>query len=319
MVLGLVACVVAVGLGLLSIRSWKAKATRGRKAGSVARANGFSFSYEDPLGCTSVPFELFRQGDGRGAENVMWGDAPDGAPMRVFDYFFYEEYEDPDRRWGFEPEAKIELANRQYRWFTCCLTEVDAIYPPTTIERRGLLSKALSAIGVRPVQFESEAFNRLYAVTGEDTRFIQHLIDPRMMDLLLGTSGKVRVDLRGRWVLVTLDRDEVPPEHFPALVGFATELRRRVPNVVRSMTTQLPSASLLPPIPGVDEPAETPPGATAPGPTPPGTTPPGTTPPPVAPPAPMPPIAPPPASAPVEAEGRGGWRAPAGWWPEGTS
>lgn len=248
MVVGLLLCIGAVVFGLLSIRAHRLRATRARQLQAVARANGFAFSREDTGECTRVPFVLFRQGDGRGAENVLSGVAPDGAPVRVFDYFFYDEQE--ERSGGLagfgDDDTAMRSGARRYSWFTCCLSQMEAVYPPTVIERRGVLAKVAGAIGVRSVQFESDAFNRMFQVTGEDTRFIQHLVDPQIMDLLLGTEGKVRFELRGRWLLAALDRDDVTPDLMLALVGLTTEFRRRIPNVVRSMTTQLPPD--LPPV-----------------------------------------------------------------------
>jgi hypothetical protein len=249
MAVGLVLCVVFVVFGLFSIRAWKRRAQRARQLAAVAAANGFTYSEEDTGDCTRVPFELFRRGDGRGAENVLSGRASDGAPVRVFDFYWYDEQDDGRSTVGSggffasadDDAIRVGTPPRSYEYATCCLTQVGAVYPPTVIEPRGLLGRALDVVGVRPIQFESEAFNRMFQVRGEDTRFIQHLIDPQVMDLLLGTEGKVRWELRGRWILASLDREDVTPDLVMGLVGLTTELRRRIPNVVRSMTTQLPA------------------------------------------------------------------------------
>ena len=248
---GAALCVVMVVLGLFSIRSWKLHAERGRALDRIARANGFSYSYEAGGEVVRVPFDLFRQGDGQGAEHLLQGRAPDGAPVRVFDYFFYDEQEREGVALGGLLRDDVEglkVQARSYHWFTCCVTELDAIYPPTTIERKGTLLRALSAVGVRSMEFESEAFNRMFLVSSEDSRFLQHFMTPSMMDLLLGTEGKVRFELRGRWLLAALDRSDVTPDLMLSLVGLTTELRSRIPNVVRGMTTQLPDdpASPLP-------------------------------------------------------------------------
>lgn len=249
MAVGLVLCVVFVVFGLFSIRAWKRRVDRVHQLAAVATANGFTFSEEDTGDCTRVPFELFRQGDGHGAENVLSGRAGDGAPVRVFDFYWYEEHDDGHTgssladAFGDPDDAAVRVGPppRRYEWATCCLTQVDLVFPPTVIEPRGLLGRALDVVGIRPIQFESEAFNRMYQVSGEDTRFVQHLVDPQVMDLLLTTEGKVRWELRGRWVLAALDRDDVTPDLVMGLVGLTTELRRRIPAVVRSMTTQLPA------------------------------------------------------------------------------
>ena len=42
-----------------------------------------------------MPFQLFRLGDGREVHNtVTWGVAPDGMPVRAFDYSYYTESSD---------------------------------------------------------------------------------------------------------------------------------------------------------------------------------------------------------------------------------
>jgi hypothetical protein len=258
---GGVVCVVAVVAGLFSIRSWKLRAERSRALARVASTNGFSFSEVAGPSVLRIPFELFRAGDGQGAQNLLQGKAPDGAPVQVFDYFFYEEEERSQGQVGWlqadGDEAAVTIPSRTYTWFTVCVTELDLVCPPTTIERKGAVLRALGAVGLRSMEFESEAFNRRFLVSSEDSRFLQHLITPGVMDLLLTTEGKVRFELRGRWLLAALDRDDVTPDLFLALVGLTTELRRRFPPILREMTTSLPPPGLQV-LPNLDLPGEAP-------------------------------------------------------------
>lgn len=241
--LGSALCIVMVFVGLFSVRAWKHRAERGRAIARVARANGFSYSESAGESLLRVPFELFREGDGRGAEHLVAGRAPDGAPVQVFDYFAYEEQRQP-RSAGLSGllgrDDEIQVPNRTYRWWTCCVTELDLVFPPTTIERKGAVLRALGAVGLRSMEFESEAFNRMFVVSSEDARFLQHLVTPGVMDLLLSTEGKVRFELRGRWLLAALDRRDVTPDLFLSLVGLTTELRRRFPPILRTMTAVVP-------------------------------------------------------------------------------
>ena len=46
---------------------------RSKELASVADANRLSFSQEDSVGCTELPFTLFVQGTGHAAQNVMVG------------------------------------------------------------------------------------------------------------------------------------------------------------------------------------------------------------------------------------------------------
>lgn len=210
-------CLAFVFAGLFSIRAWKHRAERGRKLERIAAANGFTYSPTAGDAIARVPFELFREGDGRGGENLLAGKAPDGAPVQVFDFFFYVEQERQQSGlgWnGWDDDGAVQIPNRSYRWFTCCVTELDAVYPPTTIRRKGAVLRALGAVGLRTLEFESEAFNRTFVVESEDTRFAQHLVTPNVMDLLLHTEGKVDFELRGRWLLAALDRSDVTAELF---------------------------------------------------------------------------------------------------------
>jgi len=249
-----------VVVGLFSIRSWKLRASRSRALARVAAANGFTYSESAGSAVVRVPFELFRAGDGRGAENLVAGKAPDGAPVQVFDYFFYEEDEDARRSqlaaFGTDGDAAVSVPSRTYTWFTVCVSEMDLVCPPTTIERKGVVLRALGAVGLRSMEFESEAFNRRFLVSSEDSRFLQHLITPGVMDLLLTTEGKVRFELRGRWMLAALDRSDVTPDLFLSLVGLTTELRRRFPPILRTMTAPLPPPGLEV-LPYLDLPEET--------------------------------------------------------------
>jgi hypothetical protein len=56
------------------------------------------------------------------------------------------------------------------------------------------------------------------------------LIDPRMMEHLLVTRGRVEYGLKGRWVLLSCDR--VKPSLMPALMKLADGFVEHIPSVV---------------------------------------------------------------------------------------
>ena len=50
-----------------------AKLQRQKEMASFAASQRLDFSVQDPFGTLQEPFTLFRKGDGRGVENVLWG------------------------------------------------------------------------------------------------------------------------------------------------------------------------------------------------------------------------------------------------------
>jgi hypothetical protein len=175
--------------GLVSLSMMIGERNRDRLLVSSARRAGLSFSPQDPFDCAGPPFDLFRQGDGRGTQNVMW--RPDAEhPIRVFDYWWYDEYEDNNG-----------VAHRSYHRRTCATAEVGWLWPQLSLTKEGLVSKAASVLGVRDIEFESEDFNRRFNVKSEDPKFANDIIDARMIRWLLQTDGAFRFEVCGRWLL----------------------------------------------------------------------------------------------------------------------
>jgi hypothetical protein len=224
--------IVFVGLGLASIAAWKHAADRGRRMERLAVANGFDFSHDDRAGLTTLPFQLFSEGDGSMVHNVITGRAPDGAPARVFDFtYFVETKEVENNFFRAEDELKLESrSSRRYYRFSCCVTELPTAWPHLIIDPERLGRKLLKKLGLHDVDIESEAFNRDYAVTCDDRRFAELLIDPGIADLILGTEKKFRFEIRGRWLMSATER--VPAHLALPMVKLNTEFRRRIPQLL---------------------------------------------------------------------------------------
>ena len=82
----------AMAAGLVSLTMFLGERNRAHALATSAKRHGLCFSPMDHFNCASPPFALFREGDGRGTENVMWR-ATGNVPIRVFDYWFYDESE----------------------------------------------------------------------------------------------------------------------------------------------------------------------------------------------------------------------------------
>jgi hypothetical protein len=46
---------------------------------------GFRYSTGDPFDLLNLPLALFQRGDGRGCENVVWGEK-DGGDIKAFEF-----------------------------------------------------------------------------------------------------------------------------------------------------------------------------------------------------------------------------------------
>jgi hypothetical protein len=201
-----------------TIAGWR-HAKRRAAIESIAARAGLQYAEEDPFSCTRVAFGLFRKGDGRGAENVMWRADDDGKPVRVFDFWYYTEHRSDNGG-----------TTRTYERFTCAMALVNGSWPSLTVSREGLLDKFATSLGLPDLDFESEEFNRLFVVRCEDPRFASALIDPGMMELLLSTRGELHFELKGRWLLVA--SPPIEPRLMPGLLGICDEFLRRIPPVV---------------------------------------------------------------------------------------
>lgn len=209
---------VAVAAGIWY--SIVAKRRRIQELTAVATRLGLQFSEDDPFGLTELPFALFRAGQGRGCENVMWGNAA-GMPLRLFDFWYYEETtNDKGQR------------SRTYHRFSCALTEIGAACPHLTVERESLLTRLADHLGFHDIEFESEEFNRAYQIKGPDRKFAYALVDARMMAWLLG-QRRARFEVDRALVLCATSR--LKPAELPALSDTLREFRDHIPLVVSSL------------------------------------------------------------------------------------
>jgi hypothetical protein len=209
---------VAVVLGV-AVLQWVLQQRRREDVASVAARHGLQYSHMDPFGCTRVAFPLFRKGDGRLAENVVWRDRADGLPIRAFDFSYYTESRD-----------NAGNVVRSHKHFSCVMAQVDGAWPEVSITREGILEKALGLVGFGDIELESEEFNRLFALRSPDRRFAVTLVDARMIDFLLSTHAQLAFFVKGRWVLIVTD--PVGPELVPPLIRVGETFVEHIPRVV---------------------------------------------------------------------------------------
>ena len=214
--LAFAAAVVAV-----AVVSYQAKIRRQRELAALAHAHGFDFAVDDPFGTLGEAFTLLGKGDGRGVENVLWGEWQ-GLAVRAFDYWYYDESTDSKGH-----------SSKSYSRFCCALVSVDAACPRLTIEEENVLTRLADALTLDDIRFESEEFNRRFDVRGGDERFAHALVDARMMAWLMRHGDGYAFEVVGNRLLCWIRR--VSPGSFVRLLGTTKGFRDQIPDVVRSL------------------------------------------------------------------------------------
>lgn len=211
--LGVMAMAVVV-----AVYTWRKKAQRREALALWGAKRGLAFSAEDPHRTLSLPFRLFRCGDGRGVENVLSGTW-EGLPIRLADYWYYDESHDSQGR-----------SSRSYEHYSIALMPIEATLPPVRIEHENAFTRLVSAVGLKDVEFESGEFNRRFRVNAEDREFAFKLLDARMMEWLLATASGHCYEVSGSWVLAYCGQAQPPTlaTLAKALQGFVQQVPRLV-------------------------------------------------------------------------------------------
>jgi hypothetical protein len=193
------------------------KAKRREAFRAFALQHGLQYAEGDPFDLVGWPFSLFRRGDGRGIENVMWGDWK-GQPMQAFDYWYYTETTDSQGR-----------RSRSYHRFSCALVDVPASFPHLEIGREGLFTRLADHLGMEDIEFELPEFNRRYNVKAKDRKFAYELLDNRMLAWLVDFDQGLAFEVVGNRVLAYGPR--VKPPGLLGLIATAAMFRDHIPRV----------------------------------------------------------------------------------------
>jgi len=211
-------------IGLVAWYAWYAKKKRREELALAAKQLGLRYSRADTFGCLSLPFGLFRRGDGRGTENVLYG-VWQGIDLREFDYWFYEESTDSEGH-----------TSRSYSKFSCVATTVPLIGAGLSVTRENLFTRFADHVGLRDIDFELEEFNRAFNVKSGDPKFANDVIDQRMMQWLLQTEKGYAFEMSGPHVLVY--RNRLRPLEITQLLGTLKGYLDHMPKVAYSLHGQ---------------------------------------------------------------------------------
>jgi Protein of unknown function (DUF3137) len=210
---------VAIAIGAQYVR-YRAKVARTNAVAAIGRNIGFTFSAADIDRIVSMPFVLFSRGKDRRVELVISG-THDGVPMRLFDYWYYDETSDGRGN-----------RTRQYHRFTCALATIPAACPRLQIGHENFLTRLGDHFGLRDVELEYDEFNRQFRVKCDDQKFAFSLLDGKMMEWLLASTSFASVEVDGPWVLVAVDK--LDPSKWLALGSWLEQFHHQIPPVVYS-------------------------------------------------------------------------------------
>ncbi len=186
---------------------------------SIALRHQLSFTPHDPFLLTvTYDFNLFKAGDGRGAENVITGQWKDRRVIAA-DYWYYTE--SSNGKGG---------RSRSYKHFQVAIVPIGAYLPPVQIKGENVLTLLADHIGMEDINFESEEFNRTFNVKAHDRQFAFKLIDPRMMQWLLHVGRAYSYETSGSDLLVFRKRSK--PHEIPILLDVADQTIDRIPRLV---------------------------------------------------------------------------------------
>jgi hypothetical protein len=208
----LIAVAIVIGLLLVLVR-WRDQ-PRGRAMDAEARRLGMRWTAEDRFGLLDQRFQLFRSTRPFSGEvaNVVSGSWHD-LEARSFDHS-YSASDDERRR------------------LSCVQIAIPGGWPTLVIRPETGFTR-VADLAVPDIAFESEAFDRAFAVRCHDRAFASAVVDPRMMEWLLSLDPPWGFEIDGRWILGY--RDQVQPWEIEVVLETVESFIRRIPRAVASL------------------------------------------------------------------------------------
>ena len=207
-----VATAVVIGLFLALLR-WRNRPRQGSMEAEAGRLR-MRFSAEDRFGLLDQSFQLFRStrrsyGE---IENVLSGSWHD-LEVRAFDHSY-------------------SVSEDERRLLSCAQIAIPGGWQALVIRPETGLTRLVD-IALPDIAFESEAFNRAFAVRCRDRAFASALVDPRMMEWLLSLGHRWGFETDDRWILGY--RDQVRPWEVESVLETVETFIQRIPRAVTSL------------------------------------------------------------------------------------
>ena len=197
------------------------KGRRRREFLQFAGQSGLEYSPTDPIGLIDHTFDLFNLADAARCENVLWGEW-NGVPVKA-----------GELRFGPSSRGIQNGQRASSRLFSFAFTEVAAWLPHITI-RHDPLGGLAEDLGLRRIRFESEVFNRTFAVDCEDRQFAYNFVDVGLLQWLVSMAAATRsqfcFEARGNRLLVHCPR--IKPDGLVPLLAMAQGFHDHIPRMV---------------------------------------------------------------------------------------
>ncbi|HET7482076.1 MAG TPA: hypothetical protein VFK89_04375 [Actinomycetota bacterium] len=208
-----------VAFAVILVAREVSKARRRRAIIGFADTHSMDFSVYDIFDLVSRnDFPLFRTGDGRACENVVHGRWKNVECYEA-DFWYYTEYSSDSRR-----------RTRRYTRFQIVVVPIEAYLPQLTVTRESMLARAAGHIGLGDINFESEEFNRQFAIKASDRAYAFKLIDARMIQWLLFLGTSFSFETSGQALLLYTRRSR--PQEIGKLLEAGRQTLERIPRLI---------------------------------------------------------------------------------------
>ncbi len=223
---------------------------RSKELAAVADANRLSFSQEDSLGCTDLPFTLFVQGTGHAAQNVMVGRLH-GMTVRGFDFpYLRNDRAIAQAAYG-EPGKPPVIPYEEGKQYGCALVALTVELPFLHIAPRAKRRMLPPELEMRPAHAELARHYQLWAL---DHAAVGALFTEALADFLAGTRGQFEFELCGPGVMSMVNgvKAEDFPKFMAMTVRFAEALRAAVAAAPAPPPPVAPPSDPAPPTVAID-------------------------------------------------------------------
>jgi hypothetical protein len=207
---------IAVIIAVVAVANWYQRGLRQQMWQELADRYGFQYFAGDPHDLANrYGFALFGYGRSQCASNCVEGSYGQ-LPVILFDYRY----------------TTGSGKNSHTHSLSALLCELRIHCPSLLIRPETLLDRFAEFFGFENIRLESDEFNRVFNVKGEDKKFAYDICHPEMMEFLLRNRSWTW-EFRGRHLLVYEPDKEFKSADVDSALVTAAELVNRIPKYLQ--------------------------------------------------------------------------------------